>query len=158
MQMGQHLQAKMFRGIYKGVLSPLAGTVPCWAAFYFGYNLGKQILPQPKPEDNPSEAYSTLLSFASGCVAGTLLSTVKCPVDALKIVAQNERVSVLQAARMVGLRGLGRGAFATVIAIVPSTGVFAAVLDFSKRRLPKDAPWAPVVAGGLAGIDSHLAL
>jgi len=74
----------IFRGCYKGMLSPLLGTTPFFASSYFGFRLGRSLTGER------TDAPSIMLS---GGISGIIATFICTPTDRIKIVAQNERIS-----------------------------------------------------------------
>jgi solute carrier family 25 carnitine/acylcarnitine transporter 20/29 len=106
------------RGAYTGIMSPLAGQVPFWASFYFGYSIGTAL----KWDD------SQAAQVFAGAVAGAFSSLVLTPVDAVKIHAQ-----VAQTGSTTALRQLLRtGGVAELFRALPPT---------MGRMVPASAVW-----------------
>ena len=141
----QHL----FRRLYAGLLSPLAGVTPTWAITYWAWRLGVSLQPE------------TTAPIPRAAIAGGFCGVVQCvikgPVEAVKVVAQNERVSAPQAARALyqaeGIRGIYRGLLATTVHMSYSQVVFFGVYQAAQDRLPVDSlALRAFLAGGLSGL------
>ena len=142
---------RIFRFLYRGVSARLAVTPVFWSCYYAGSQLGKAVL--------PADLDWRLRGLGAGMVSGVVSMPACAVADAVKIVAQNERLSAAAAARKLrlhtaaGWRDLARGLPPTLLFMVPASGVFYLTYDvFNEHVLPPDAPWRPLVAGGLAGI------
>ena len=68
----------LWRGLYNGVGSRMAGVVPDWIACYCGYTIGKRL-------EYPKWVPASVQSFGAGCLAGFLGGVVLCPFDAVKM-------------------------------------------------------------------------
>jgi len=167
LQTGQ--KTGMFRSLYKGILAPLAGVTPQWALMYFSY-----FASQAAMQDIFSGPENALKrGAASGFACGLIVATVVTPTDAVKIVAQNEKISASKAfaslLRRGGLRGaLCHGFLATAVHLGLSQAIFFATYEYvlatfednqrQRRRTRSDEgrnnniDWRPAVAGGVAGI------
>ena len=74
----QHL----WRGLYNGVGSRMAGVIPDWVACYCGYTIGKRM-------EYPKWVPSSVHSFGAGCFAGFLGGVILCPFDAVKMLVES---------------------------------------------------------------------
>lgn len=137
----------LFSGLYNGVGSRMAGVVPDWVACYAGYTLGKRI-------DYPDWVPSALCSFTAGCIAGAMGGAILCPFDAVKIIAQSQKVSTVEAMRRLGPTGLWAGLGATMIWSVPSQGVFYLAYDLTVHAQAQGTLRGPWAAAALARDDS----
>jgi len=117
----------LWKGLYSGVGSRMAGVIPDWIACYIGYSFGKRI-------EYPKWVTCDMKSFSAGCIAGFLGGLVLTPFDSVKIHAQNHNVSTLKAVRQLGPRGLFRGFCATMVWSVPSQAVFFLAFDVGLRE------------------------
>lgn len=166
----------LFRRLYVGLLSPIAGATPIWAFGYFSWKIALQALPQ--------DMDPLLSSAVAGAFAGFVKSTIKTPVESVKVLAQNERISTKQAFRLrwygapavsgsgattagaaaaaagkavagaapTGFRGLYKGWVATTVHLVPSQFFFWSTYVFCRENLPiENLPLRCFIAGGLAG-------
>lgn len=102
MQMGVHfrelIQTTSFRQLFVGITAPLCGAMPCWAAGYFGYNLGKKLLSiffvdsreTSKKLNDISGLVPPIQLLGGGITSGLLVSLIRCPIDAVKIKCQHQ--------------------------------------------------------------------
>jgi len=142
----------IFRGCYKGMLSPLLGTTPFFASCYFGYRLGRTLTGERT--DTPS-------IMASGALAGIIATFVRTPVDRVKIVAQNERISSVQASKNLfaakGFFGIYQGFGATAFWLIPSSTMFWGGVEFwSWVFKDTDDYIRPFLGGGMAGVTEWM--
>lgn len=159
-----------FRGLYRGMFTPLVGITPIFATCFWGYDLGQKIVRQVKGYDSSKKLSMSEICFAGGfsAIPATLLMTpierVKCvlqiqgtgeggtkyrgPMDAVKgLLAQG------------GFRSLYKGTFATLLRDGPgSVAYFGAYEAFKTMFTPAGAtpedlsPLTVICAGGLAGM------
>jgi hypothetical protein len=136
------------KNLFAGVLSPIAGSTPFWAVFYFGYKWGRAL--------QPDAGWVSILR--AGAIAGACSSVVYTPVQGVKCLAQAERISSLAALRRLtkdGSQPLGvfRGFTAALAYSIPSQAAFYCVYELALSKLP----WLKgllrtAVAGGLGGV------
>ena len=139
----------LFRRLYAGLLSPLAGVTPTWAITYWAWRLGVQLQP------DSTEAIQRAAMAGGFC--GVVQCIVKAPVEAVKVVAQNERITAVEAMRSLfraeGVAGIYRGMLATTIHMSYSQVVFFGVYQASQDNLPIDNLFfRAFLAGGLSGL------
>jgi len=139
----------IFSGCYKGMLSPLVGLTPFFASSYFGFQLGRYITGQR--EDVPS-------ILLSGGVSGLVATIARTPVDRVKIIAQNERITSQEAfkklVRSKGFFGVYQGVGATAFWLVPSSMMFWGSIElWTMVFKDMDENLRPFIAGGLAGMS-----
>ncbi|BEI81460.1 hypothetical protein CcaverHIS002_0206200 [Cutaneotrichosporon cavernicola] len=173
------LREEGIRGMFKGVMSPMAGIAGVNGIVFSSYQffMNAQI---PKEGVNPTLGQICLAGAGSGVLAATLT----CPIELIKIRQQslppnlnpNVFTVTLGILRNGGLRGLYRGYSATVIrelAYGPYFWAYEASCRFFKwrRHLPEQPPhghglideaeaelhsglnWAELMAaGGVAGV------
>ena len=99
MQMGSSftelLSTMRFQTLFAGIASPIFGAMPCWAAGYMGYNLGKEVqatlFPAPTANASKSDGYrvTTAELLLGGFTSGFLTSLIRCPTDVVKVNCQN---------------------------------------------------------------------
>lgn len=136
--------------LFAGVLSPIAGSTPFWAVFYFGYRWGRAL--------QPDSSWVSILR--AGAIAGACSSVVYTPVQGVKCLAQAKGISSAAALRQLtsgGTQPLGifRGFWAALAYSIPSQAAFYCVYELALRRLPTWAVrglWRTLVAGGLGGV------
>eukprot|EP00747_Dinoflagellata_sp_TGD_P170422 gnl/TRDRNA2_/TRDRNA2_201927_c0_seq1.p1 gnl/TRDRNA2_/TRDRNA2_201927_c0~~gnl/TRDRNA2_/TRDRNA2_201927_c0_seq1.p1 ORF type:complete len:265 (-),score=38.35 gnl/TRDRNA2_/TRDRNA2_201927_c0_seq1:17-811(-) len=152
MQVGSSQAFPGIAGLFKGIGSPLAGTVPFWGCFILGYRAGQQLAPSAGLADGSSGA----VAF-SGVVAGTISSLVLTPVDCVKVKAQVEgsssRTALASLWRAGGLMALYRPFLPTIGRMVP-----AAVVFFYSGETAKSFGCSPFVCGGVAGVTEWAAV
>ena len=68
----------LWKGLYSGIGSRMAGVVPDWIACYCGDKIGKRI-------EYPDWVSAPARSFGAGCLAGFLGGLILCPFDAVKM-------------------------------------------------------------------------
>jgi len=139
----------IFSGCYKGMLSPIVGLTPFFASSYFGFRLGRYLTGQRE------DVGSIMLS---GGVAGLVSTAARTPVDRVKIVAQNERISSQEAfkklVRSRGFFGVYQGVGATAFWLVPSQITFWGGIElWTMVFKDMDENLSPFLAGGLAGMS-----
>ncbi|KAJ8613798.1 hypothetical protein CTAYLR_004899 [Chrysophaeum taylorii] len=153
MQTGR--RARLFGSLFSGVSAPLLAVTPQWALMYSMYFAAQSFLDY----DGPEAARGAL----SGALCGLATASITAPVDAIKIQAQNEKLSASTVVRRLvatgGARALGHGMLATCVHLVLSQAVFFAVYEHVLGRLDKKKKnkttsgwfdWRP--AGGAAGL------
>lgn len=159
-----------FKGLYRGMFTPLVGITPIFATCFWGYDLGQKIVRQVKGYEANKKLSMSEICFAGGfsAIPATLLMTpierVKCvlqiqgtgeggtkyrgPLDAVKgLLAQG------------GVRSLYKGTFATLLRDGPgSVAYFGAYETFKIMFTPAGStpdqlsPLTVICAGGLAGM------
>ena len=144
----------LFRSLYAGVASPLVGVTPVWALAYSSWRAAYNFQDDGRDE--------VLRSAFAGAFSGLFHTIIKCPVEAIKVVAQNERLSSAAALRKLwteqGPRGIFRGFGATAMMMTPSTFVFFGTYEWARRKLERDTDLnlnlmaRSFLAGGLAGV------
>lgn len=136
----------LFRGLSRGIMTPVSSVVPFWAIYYGGYKFGRSL----QPDDSAASV------ARAGVVAGCFGSIVWCPMQAVKCVAQDRRLSIREALQVVwrkgGLKCLYRGFTPTLLLFsVPGTAAFYWTYEVT-RQSAGDEKWGPFVAGGVAGV------
>lgn len=153
-----------FKTLYRGVLAPIVGAAPQWAAGYCGYEVGKDLYNKFLCSDNArstnTEEWSFLKTLVGGIVGGFTTALVRCPVDVIKIKGQNESMSSSKALQQIlrrqGLRGLANGFVPTYIHLAPTTTVFFGSYDIFRNYVFNDMGYGDLtqslLSGGCAGI------
>jgi len=156
-----------FRGLYKGMVTPLIGVTPMYALCFLGFGFGKKI--QIK---DPNEALTLPQFFKAGMVAGVFTTTVMVPGERIKCLLQIQSGDPKNAkyngawdcAKKVfaeeGLfRGLYKGTGATLLRDVPCSGAYFAGYEMLQRMLTPEGQSRSDIsvvrtlfAGGCAGI------
>ena len=142
----------LYRSLYKGVLAPLLSVTPQWALMYFAYFAAQNGIERAGGIDSVVGK-----GAVSGAMCGLVVATVTTPSDAVKIVAQNERITALAAAkRLYSAGGFMHGYLATSVHFGLSQAIFFATYEGILLRMGDDEfrgiDWRPAIAGGLAGI------
>ncbi|CAK9786540.1 unnamed protein product [Cutaneotrichosporon oleaginosum] len=177
------LREEGFRGMFKGVMSPMAGIAGVNGIVFSSYQffMNAQI---PKEGVDPTLGQICLAGAGSGVIAATLT----CPIELIKIRQQslpphlnpNVLTVTLGILRSGGLRGLYRGYSATVIRelaygpyfwayeascrllkwrrSLPSTPHGHGLIDEAEAELHSGLNWAELMAaGGVAGVIAWVA-
>lgn len=149
-----------FKTLYRGVMAPIVGVAPQWAAGYAGYEVGKSLYEKYFASSESTGEWSASRTLLAGAVSGFCTACVRCPVDVVKIIGQNDGVSSTQALRKVlqqsGLRGLLNGFVPTLIHVIPTSTVFFGSNEIYRNYVFAD--WGlndlmlSLVAGGCAGV------
>ncbi|KAF0732380.1 hypothetical protein Ae201684P_014688 [Aphanomyces euteiches] len=151
-------QREGVRGFFKGLASPLIGSVPVNAIVFGMYGTTLQAIdPAPKP------ALSSI--FYAGSFAGFLQSFVVCPTDLVKCqlqvqdgFTQKQYTGPLDCLRKItavhGPRGLLQGLWPTLMRDSYSFGVYFFVYDAIQRWLESESTPTLLFAGGSAGVVS----
>jgi len=160
------------RGLYKGMISPLAGITFVNAVQFSQYMQGiyffQNMLNMKKDERLPI-AYVAL----AGSFAGIPQSMVEGPQDLLKAKMQVQKAdnklysSTFDCGKKIvsqyGIRGVYQGLGATIFRNIPANAGYFGVYEFSKRwfadhgasekRQVKDlAPYEILLSGGMGGV------
>lgn len=149
----QTIAKEGIRGLYRGMLTPLAGATPVFAVCFWGYDVGKKLV------GNKGELTIGQVAFAGAfsAIPTTILMT---PMERVKCIMQvNTQFSgPLSATRFIlkesGIKGLFLGSTATLLRDgLGSIGYFV-TYELIKRNLSEKqlSPGAVLVAGGLAGM------
>lgn len=167
-----------FRGLYRGMLTPLIGVAPIFAVCFWGYDLGLQLSQlASRSEGHPPSQYSlSQICFAGGfsAVPTTLLMT---PTERIKVLLQVQGINadkgvapkysgpsdaLRQVWREGGIRALYRGTAATLVRDVPGSVAYFGVYEVAKKffieqyqSITGSSSYSPIpvlTAGGLAGI------
>jgi len=129
------LKSGGFRGIYAGLGSAAAGSIPAASAFFLAYDTAKKSFSNVMTD-------GVALHSVSGCVAETVACVIRIPFEVVKQTAQaNPRVSSSEAKyrilNTVGFRGLFRGYFSMVFRDVPFSILQMPMWEFFKSRVRK---------------------
>eukprot|EP00835_Amoeboradix_gromovi_P006064 NODE_652_length_5520_cov_0.241284.p1 type:complete len:272 gc:universal NODE_652_length_5520_cov_0.241284:5290-4475(-) len=131
-------------GFFAGMASPIYGVAAVNAVLFTAYGS----LTGPSLWD----------VYIAGCVAGFTQSAIATPIELTKIKSQiNGNTSIFhfkQILKEKGIKGLYRGAFATVLRDTPSYGIYFAVYEGLCSDNPTNAEM--LINGGLAGIFGWL--
>jgi len=157
-----------FKGLYKGMTTPLVGITPIYAICFFGYGVGQKL--QTK---DPNVALTLPQIFNAGMVAGVFTTVIMAPGERIKCLLQIQAGGdpsthkyagpvdcAKQLYREEGLfRGVYRGTMATLLRDVPASGMYFMGYEIILRQLSPDAesrsqlnPLKTIAAGGTAGM------
>lgn len=159
-----------FRGLYRGMATPLVGVTPIFAICFWGYDMGQR-LSRKIWNIHPDEKLGmTQILFAGGfsAIPATAFMT---PTERIKCLLQIQGDSKgpakykgpVDAARQLykegGIRSLYRGTGATLLRDIPGSIAYFGGYELVKKMLtpagakPEDlSPLAVFVAGGMAGV------
>ncbi|KAI8818299.1 mitochondrial carrier domain-containing protein [Fimicolochytrium jonesii] len=168
------VREERFRGLYKGMASPLVGVAVINSLLFgvYGYFL----------RHIGSGEDSILSIAAAGSASGFINAFFSCPMELVKIRLQNQRDApptasgapgipmykgpvdcMQQIYRQAGIRGYFRGLGCTIIRETPSYGAYFATYELLSRALipantpPQSEPSLKLLlAGGLAGVCAWL--
>ncbi|XP_066145323.1 mitochondrial basic amino acids transporter-like [Euwallacea fornicatus] len=143
-----------FRGIYRGVSSPLAGVAGINAVVFGVYRNTQKIMPNP----------DCLLAHAyAGAASGFIQSFICSPMELAKSVMQVGKTSskdpldcLKSIYRKKGLRGIYKGLSLTILRDVPAFSSYFITFELITRR-NDDLPISTfnmLLGGGLAGVTS----
>ncbi|PAV88589.1 hypothetical protein WR25_20220 [Diploscapter pachys] len=161
---GNIVKKEGFRGLYKGLSSPLA-SLSAINAIVFGVH-GSAC----REFDNPD---SLKAHFFAGSAAGFTQSIIAAPTERLKLLMQIQTdkahtvyTGPIHAARQIiktqGSRALFRGSLATISRDTPAFGVYFLSYEWMTRKMSGNgtteslAGWQLLLAGGGAGMISWL--
>jgi solute carrier family 25 carnitine/acylcarnitine transporter 20/29 len=160
-----------FRGLYKGIISPLTGITFVNAVQFSMYMQGIYFF--QKFNDKPDERLSLAYVALAGSLAGIPQSMIEGPQDNLKSKMQVQRAdnklysSTFDCGKKIvsqyGIRGVYQGLGATIFRNVPANAGYFGVYEYSKRwfadhgaseiRDVKDLkPYEILLSGGFGGI------
>ncbi|KAG0228825.1 carnitine transporter [Actinomortierella wolfii] len=162
-------QAEGFRGLYRGMATPLFSVTPIFAVSFWGYDLGKKIVYAATPNRTSQDLNIPELAFAGffSAVPTTLLMS---PSERIKVVLQtqgtganklyNGPIDVVRALyKEGGLSSIFRGTGATLLRDGPGSAAYFVAYELIKRSLipaGKTAadlnPLTVMFAGGMAGV------
>ncbi|XP_028397785.1 mitochondrial carnitine/acylcarnitine carrier protein-like [Dendronephthya gigantea] len=156
-----------FRGLYKGMATPIFLATPMCAMFFLGSSIGKR-LQQPQ---NPNGELSNIQHFKAGMVAAVFATTVMVPADRIKCLLQIQQTSPEKAKykgpldcawkifKETGIKGLYKGTAATLLRDIPGNGVYFMTYEIFLKLMTSEGesradigPLRIFVAGGFAGM------
>lgn len=176
----QTVRHEGFRGLYKGLASPLVGSMAENAILFSVYNGIQDMFRRldgtydPDPAKTPVQLSNGKIALAAGG-AGAAVSLVLTPVELVKCKLQVQDVAgaasaerykgpvdvLIRTLKSDGLKGMYRGQLGTLIREagggVAWFGVYEIVVASMMRRrgvASKDdlSPWSITFAGGIAGM------
>ncbi|RKP24594.1 mitochondrial carrier domain-containing protein [Syncephalis pseudoplumigaleata] len=165
------------RGLYKGVMSPLAGIGICNAVLFTANGYFRSMLRERRPEHECSRPFTVRELMLAGGLSGLAMALVNCPVELLKVKLQVQFGSApahgpdgkairpyagvidcgVRSFQESGLRGLYRGIVPTFLRDFPSFAAYFGSYELLKRRLSTDGsgevgPLGMIFAGGTSGV------
>lgn len=161
------IQKEGFKGLYKGMTTPLVGITPIYAICFLGFGIGKKI--QTK---DPEQVLTLPQIWNAGMVAGVFTTAIMAPGERIKCLLQiqsgdpkNAKYKgawdcAKQLYKEEGLfRGVYRGTAATLLRDVPASGAYFMGYEMLLRSLTPPgedranlSPLRILLAGGSAGI------
>ncbi|OQR85430.1 Mitochondrial Carrier (MC) Family [Achlya hypogyna] len=154
------------RGFFKGLASPLFGSLWTSAIVFGAYGSALRFLEKGQP---PAAEPRLSSVFSAGSIAGLLQSIALCPTDLVKCQLQAQDgytkarpfAGPLECVQHIygrnGIRGLFLGFWPTILRDSYSFGVYFYVYEAMKRSLITkrvDDTTSMLVAGGAAGVIS----
>jgi len=155
-----------FLGLYKGMAAPIVGVTPIFAICFWGFNFGKK-LQMKDPHDKPTY----LQIWNAGMIAGVFTTGIMAPGERVKCLLQIQQASgaerkyagpidcVRQIYKANGIRGVYKGACATLLRDVPGTGMYFLSYEFLISQFIQEGQTRSdigvhkiLVSGGLAGM------
>lgn len=162
------IQKETFRGLYKGMATPIVGVAPMYAICFFSFTMGKKL--QQKSED---QVFNLKELFCAGALAGLSTTVILAPGERVKCLLQVQNANPTstgpkytgpadcfkQLYRQGGIRNVYVGTVATACRDIPSSGVYFMTYEYFQRILLPEgksreelSPWRTLFAGGMAGI------
>ncbi|KAF9547687.1 carnitine transporter, partial [Lunasporangiospora selenospora] len=144
----QTLKADGFRGLYRGMATPLVGVTPIFAVSFWAYDMGKKIVYTATPNRTSQDLSIPELAFAGffSAVPTTLLMS---PSERIKTQGSganklyNGPVDVARALyKEGGLASIFRGTGATLLRDGPGSAAYFVAYELIKKSL--------IPAGGTA--------
>ena len=167
----QTLAKEGFRGLYKGMASPIAGVSFLYAICFSSYGWAKKVL-----ETTPGAPLSINRIGWAGAFAGVATTVVTTPIELVKARLQIQYSSghaqfsgpvdaVVKILKQNGIRGVYRGTGATLLRDVPGSYAYFAGYEFVRRKfIPEGgdagdlSPLVLLFAGGMGGVFNWLAI
>jgi solute carrier family 25 carnitine/acylcarnitine transporter 20/29 len=152
-----------FKGLYKGVQSPLVGLAVMNSVMFLAYGQSKSAV-----QSDPVVPLTISQYWLAGAITGFTISFVEGPIDLFKSQIQVQRAGeskyngVLDCARQIvgkhGIRGMYQGLGATFLRDIPSNASYFGFYELSRKLMVKpgqtvtDLPaWKVMSAGGIGG-------
>ncbi|KAM7539966.1 hypothetical protein Aperf_G00000020875 [Anoplocephala perfoliata] len=156
------------RGLYKGMLTPLLGSVPLFALCFLGYNIGKAVFARDincisKPE-----------VFCAGMLSGVFTTILMSPGERIKCLLQVQTNDVnpkyhgpvdvvKQLYREGGIRNIYKGSVITLLRDVPASGMYFLSYEWIKEIFKRQNAsksdlnvLQTLFSGGMAGVFNWL--
>lgn len=161
------IQKEGFRGLYKGMATPLVGITPIYAICFLGFGIGKKL-----QTSDPSQPLTLPQFWNAGMLAGVFTTVIMAPGERIKCLLQiqagdpkNAKYNgAVDCAKKIyaeeGLfRGLYRGTAATLLRDVPASGAYFMGYEMLMQVITPEgqsradlSPARILLAGGSAGI------
>ncbi|KAF9958189.1 carnitine transporter [Mortierella alpina] len=158
-----------FRGLYRGMATPLVGVTPIFAVSFWAYDLGKKVVYAATPGRASQELTIPELAFA-GFFSAIPTTLLMCPTERIKVVLQtqgsganklyNGPIDVIRALyKEGGVASIFRGTGATLLRDGPGSAAYFVAYELIKRSLIPEGgkasdlnPLSVLFAGGMAGV------
>lgn len=162
------VQKEGFRGLYKGMATPLIGVTPMYAICFFSFTMGKKL-----QSTDEQHVYTLKELFLAGGLAGLSTTVILAPGERVKCLLQVQSANPTstgprydgpkdcfkQLYKQGGIRNVYVGTVATACRDVPSTGMYFMTYEYFQRLLLPEgksrqdlSPARTLFAGGMAGI------
>jgi len=162
------IQKEGFKGLYKGMVTPLIGISPIYAICFFGYGVGKKL-----QTTDPDQELTLPQIFNAGLVAGVFTTVIMAPGERIKCLLQIQAGGDAKNVKYKGpwdcakqiyreegfFRGIYRGTAGTLLRDVPASGMYFMGYEMLLRSLTPEgksrddlSPLRILAAGGSAGI------
>ncbi|ODQ64399.1 mitochondrial carrier [Nadsonia fulvescens var. elongata DSM 6958] len=77
------------KGLYRGVMAPLAGVTPMFAVSFWGYDVGKQIVKSLRPAGTDANTPLTISEIsAAGFISAFPTTAIAAPFERVKVMLQ----------------------------------------------------------------------
>ena len=165
------LRVEGISGLYRGMSSPLLGSVALNAVVFAAYEQTISVMNGRNASQQPREAPLGSV-FVAGSFAGFLQTLILCPIDFVKcnlqvsgestasgVGSKGSLSSIMKDLRMNGVGRMYQGFLATNLRETPSYGLYFSVYHGVNRCLTptgaaEASAGAKLFAGGLAGLLS----
>ncbi|KAF9114654.1 carnitine transporter [Mortierella sp. AM989] len=165
----QTLKADGFRGLYRGMATPLVSVTPIFAVSFWGYDMGKRIVYGVTPGRKSQELTIPELAFA-GFFSAVPMTLLMAPSERVKIILQtqgsganklyNGPIDVVRALyKEGGMASIFRGSGATLLRDGPGSAAYFVAYELVKKALIPPGgkasdlnPLSVLFAGGMAGV------
>jgi len=124
-----------FRGIYRGLSSAAAGSMPAGASFFVAYEASKNILRPKFQSDVPLHMTSACIGETFGCIVRIPFEVVKQKAQAMKNM--NSSKALMLTLRSQGIPGLYQGFFSMLFRDIPFTLIQMPLWEYLKSKLVK---------------------
>ncbi|KAF8976662.1 carnitine transporter [Entomortierella lignicola] len=162
------IKADGFRGLYRGMLTPLLSGTPIFAVSFWGYDMGKKICYSVTPNRTSQELSIPELAFA-GFFSAVPMTLFMAPSERVKVVLQtqgtganklyNGPVDVVRALyKEGGIASIFRGSGATLLRDGPGSAAYFVAYELIKKGLTpaggsaSDLNPLSVLFAGMAGV------